>query len=229
MNIKEKVVVITGSTKGLGRALAEAFIKAGARVVVSSRDEAETQSVAAAVGAFGIAADVTSEADVTRLAEKTVERFGQLDIWINNAGVWLPHGPVENLDMANVHTVFEVNVFGAMYGTRSALACMRKQGSGAIINIVSTSGLTAKAFDSGYCASKFAVTGFTKAVQKEIEGSAIKLIAVYPSRMQTDLFDAQKPDDIATYMQPGLVAQKIIENLLSDQPQADLIIENLTK
>lgn len=224
MDIKDKVVVITGSTSGLGRALAEAFTKANARVVVSGRDDAHVQSVAAEIGAFGIVADVTSEDAVAQLAEKTGEKFGRIDFWINNAGVWMPHGPVEGLDMKKAHEVMEVNVFGVMYGSRAALTIMKKQGFGVIINILSSSGLAAKLDDAAYCASKFGATGFTKSLQLEVVGSPINVIGVYPTRMQTDLFDAQKPADITTYMLPSFVAGLIIENVLKEDPEKNLII-----
>ncbi len=224
MIVKGKVVVVTGSTKGLGKALAEAFIKEGATVVVSGKDEAEVASVATEVGATGILADVTNEQDINQLVSRTIEKFGRLDIWVNNAGIWIPHEPVEELDMKRVHQVMEVNVFGTMYGSRAALAQMKKQGTGIIVNILSTSGLAAKAQDSAYCASKYAATGFTKSLQLEIEGSSISLIGVYPARMQTDLFDEQKPADIGTYMTPASVAGKIVGNLLLDVPSGELVI-----
>ncbi len=225
MDLKNKIVVITGSTSGLGKALAEAFTRDGAKVVVSSRNEGEVNSVAGTLNAFGVVADVTKEEDVKKLVGETVRKFGHIDIWINNAGIWIPHGPIEDLDMTRVHQMMDVNLFGTMEGTKAVLPVMRKQNFGVIINILSTSALSGRAGSSAYCASKYGATGFTKSLQLEVQGSGVKAMAVYPGGMQTHLFDEKKPDDIDQYMQPSFVAGKIIENLKATEPQEELIIK----
>ncbi len=227
MDLKEKIVVITGSTSGLGKALAEAFNREGAKVIVSSRNEDETNAIAAAMDAFGVPADVTKEEDVKKLVDETVEKFRRIDIWINNAGIWIPHGPIEDLDMARVRQMFEVNLFGTMNGTKAVLPLMRKQNSGIVINILSTSALSGRAGSSAYCASKYGAAGFTKSLQAEIQGSGVRAIAVYPGGMQTHLFDEKKPGDIDQYMQPSFVAGKILENLKADGLQEEIIIKRL--
>lgn len=223
MELKDKIVIITGGTKGLGKALALSFLKNDAKVVVCSRDEAEFSNLEN--GILGIKADVTKEEEMKNLGEKVIEKFGKLDIWINNAGIWLPHMPIEETDWQRAHGLLEVNLFGTVYGAKVALAQMRKQNSGLIMNILSTSALDGKINETAYCASKFAAMGFTKSLMKEVDGKNIKVLSVYPGGMQTNLFDEKKPEKYTEFMDPNDVAEKIVENLKKEDPEEELIIK----
>ena len=226
MDIKDKVVVITGSSRGLGKALASAFADEGAKVVVNARNKGELEEVATAVNAFPVVADVTKEKEVLALADAVIKKFGRIDIWINNAGIWMSHAPIETMDWQRVHELVEVNLFGTIYGSKAALVQMRKQDSGAIINIISTSALEGRAGSSGYGASKYAAAGFTKALRAETKGSNIKVIAAYPGGMKTHLFDEKRPDDIDKYMEPEFVADKILQNLVQENSEEELIVKH---
>src|SRR5665647_729508 len=173
MDLKNKVVVITGGSKGSGRALALAFLKDGSKVVVCSK-EGDFENLES--GIVGIKADVTKESEIQSLAEKVVNDFDKIDIWINNAGIWLPHKPIEETDWERAHDLMEVNLFGTVYGSKIALAQMRKQDFGLIVNIISTSGLNGKINETAYCASKFAASGFTRSLAKEVDGKKIKVL-----------------------------------------------------
>ena len=223
MELKNKVVVITGGTSGLGKALALAFRKNDANVVVCTRDESQLTGLSEE-GIMGIKADVTVESELKNLAETVTEKFGRLDIWVNNAGIWLPHAPIEETDWTRAHEVMEVNLFGTVYGSKVALIQMRKQDFGSIVNIISTSGLEGREGGSAYCASKYAVDGFTKSLRKEVEETDIIVFSVYPGGMRTNLFDEKKPENYADYMEPSFVADKIVENLKSDTPKEELVI-----
>jgi len=225
MDLKNKVVIITGSTKGLGKALACAFLNEHAKVVINARDKKGLEEVSKEIGAIGYAGDVTKESDMKKLADFAVKKFGKLDIWINNAGIWLPHKPIEKTDWKRAHNLMEVNLFGTVYGAKSALAQMRKQDFGCIINIISTSGLDGKINETAYCSSKFAVRGFTESLMKEVDGNRIKILGVYPGGMQTNLFDEKKPKNYKEFMDPNFVAQKIIQNLKLAKPKDKLIIK----
>jgi short-subunit dehydrogenase len=225
MDLKNKVVVITGSTKGLGRAIACAFLQEQAKVVINARDKKGLKEVAKEMGAVGCAGDVTKESDMQKLANFAVKKFGRLDVWINNAGIWLPHLPIEKTDWKRAHDLIEVNFFGTVYGSKSALAQMRKQNSGTIINIISTSGLDGKINETAYCSSKFAVRGFTESLIKEVDEKKIKVLGVYPGGMQTNLFDEKKPKNYKDFMDPNFVAQKIVQNLKLKTPKEEIIIK----
>ena len=224
MNLKNKVVVITGSSRGLGKELAQIFVDEGAQIVISSRSIAELKPVAEKIDATPIVADVTDEQAVKKLIQKTAEKFGRVDIFINNAGIWTPHAPFEKQDSARFHQMIEVNLFGIFYGSRAALKQMKKQKSGTIINIISTSALEGRKNSSIYCASKYAANGLTLSLQKEVEGTATQVIAVYPGGMKTHLFDEKKHKDYKKFMDPAEVAKKIINNLKKKTPKEKLII-----
>ncbi len=221
----DKVVVITGGARGLGKALAEILISKGARVAISDKNEKELQETAKAIGATPFAADVTKESEISNLKEGVLSKFGEIDIWINNAGAWLPRAPVEEVDMKRAHEIMEVNLFGMAYGSRAALSVMKEKGTGIILNIVSSSALSGRPLSAMYCASKHAVKGFTDSLRGELAGSGIKVIGVYPSGMKTNLFDEKRPADFEEYMPVEFVAKEIIGNLESKNPQEEQIIK----
>lgn len=225
MVIKDKVVVITGASRGFGKALAAAFAKEGAKLIVSSRSGMELNNTGQELNAAVFTSDVTNENEVFKLAKFAVQKFGKIDIWINNAGIWIPHVPVEEMDLKRVHDMVEVNLFGTIHGSRAALIQMKKQHSGTIINVLSTSALQGRAGSSGYVASKYAAVGFTKSLRLEAQSENINVLAVYPGGMQTQIFDEKKPVDYDKYMDPNFVAGTVIENLKKDNPEEELIIK----
>src|SRR3989344_3229587 len=141
MVLKDKVVVITGGSKGCGKALAEAFIREGAKVSICSPNKKELSKTAEEIGALGIVADVRDESEMKALATKTIEKYDAINIWVNNAGIWLPHKNAEDFDMDEVKEMFDINVFGLMNGSRVALRYMKEKGDGTIINIISAAAL----------------------------------------------------------------------------------------
>jgi short-subunit dehydrogenase len=224
MDLKDRVVVITGASRGLGKALAEQFAKEGSRVIVSARTRSDLEEVAKSINGLAIVADVTKEGDVQNLFDSVLEKFGKIEIMVNNAGIWMPHGPVEELDAKRTHDMVEVNLFGTIYCSKLALTQMRRHGYGVIVNIISTSALEGRPNSSGYCASKFAVDGFCKSMRRETENSGIKIINVYPGGIKTSLFDEHKAAVLKDYMDPKDVAEKIVNNLKQENPQEDQVI-----
>ncbi len=220
MTLEGKIIVITGAGRGLGKVMADVFQKRGAKVVASS------------LNSLKFPADVRKESDMQKLAADAVAKFGRIDIWINNAGVWLAKMPVEELDMQKVRELFEVNTFGAMNGCRVALRVMKKQkgengqGGGTIVNIVSTAALIGRPFTAAYSASKHAEKGFIDSLREELkeEKSAISIIGIYPGGIKTELFGAEKPADFDTFMEPEFVAEAVVVNLEKEKPDNELIL-----
>lgn len=223
--MKDKVIVITGASKGLGRAMAQILASKGAQVVISGRDAQDLAQLSKEIGATAIVADVTREDQVSELAARTVAASGRIDIWINNAGVWLPRASIEDTDMKRAHDMLEVNLFGTVYGSRAALIQMKKQGQGMIVNILSTSALQGRPNSALYSASKHAAKGFTDSLREEVKGQGISVIGVCPGGIQTHLFDEKKPEDFDEFMTPEFVAQKIVENLESSVPETEMVIK----
>lgn len=231
MKLQDKVVVITGGTKGIGYSLAKAFKKENSKVVICARNEEELKKVSEELGVVCIKADITKESDVQLLADKTIEEFNEIDIWINNAGLWMSHDYVEDFDMERVKKMFDVNFFGTVYGMRAALRKMKKQNNGGlIINVISSSALRGRPKSSMYASSKWAVRGLTESIREELKETKIQIHGVYPIGTKTSIFDTEKtPLDFDTYMNTSDLVTMIIDNLRKDDPETDLVIKRPAK
>lgn len=224
MLIEDKVAVITGGSQGLGKSLASQLAKSGCRVIISSNNKENLEKTAKELSVDYFLADVTVYDNLLNLGKYVFGKYGAIDIWINNAGIQIAPGAVEEVDIKKLHYLFEVNFFGYFYGCQIALRYMKKQERGLIININSTAGIEGKPMLSAYCSSKFAIKGLTESIRKENINSDIKIYAIYPGGIQTDIYKEKYPSDIKEYMQVDEVAEKIIKNLMSDAPKEDLII-----
>lgn len=220
----EQVVVITGGSRGLGKGLAQQFVARKDYVLICAPDKNEIDCVGSEIGAASYGADVTNEGQMQALAEYAVGRFGSIDIWINNAGIWHPHAPVQELDVERVRQMVNVNTIGTIIGSKHALIQMKKQGEGTIINIISMSGLMGHPLSSGYAASKWGARGFTESLREECRGSKIRIVSVYPDRMKTDLFDEDLPKDLDQYLSYEEVAEKIVRNLDLKKIKSEIVI-----
>src|SRR3989344_935150 len=224
MNLIDKVVVITGAARGLGAALARTIVSRGAKVMLSDIDSADLQDLGKELGMPTMHCNVTDRDQVETLGRFAMETFGTLDVWINNAGVWMPYAPAENIDFGRAHQLMEVNYFGVAYGMLEAVKHMRGRNSGMIVNILSVRSLKGKALVAAYSSSKFAAEGFTQAVRDELKESGIKVLGVYPYRMKTGLFGEDKHEDYDKSMEPSEVARHIIEHVIRDTPAEKLEI-----
>ena len=218
MQLTGAVCVITGGSRGLGKCLASELKKRGAKVVVGDLESDDMRSTLKELETPGLHCDVTEQAHVEALAQEAIKHYDRIDLWINNAGIWMPYGPVEELDFKRARALMEVNYFGLAHGTVEALKVMRAQGSGIVVNMISVRGLEGKGLAAGYSASKFAAEGFTQAVRFETAGSGVSIVGVYPYRMKTGLFGENKHADYDSSMEPQEVAEIIIENLAQEDP-----------
>lgn len=224
MELKDKVVVITGGSKGIGKALAEAFIKEGAKTIICSHNKDVLEATAQEIGAWGIYADVAKEEDLNDLTEKILERFGRIDVWVNNAGIFRERKNAEDFNMAKVREMFEVNVMGYINGSRVALRLMKKTNSGTIINILSSAAIKGRSGISTYAASKWAANGFTESIREENIDSGISILSVFPGGIKTDMYGEDKASEFDDYKEPKEVAEKIIKNLKQEKPEIHLFI-----
>ena len=186
------VVLITGGLTGIGRAAAVAFARKGANVVVAGRRDEVGNALVKELRSFGseaefVKADVRKEDDVRALVDKTVARFGRLDVAVNNAGTEGKPGPVTEQTAESYAATFDTNVLGVILSMKHEVRVMQGQGSGSIINISSTYGHEGAAGASIYVGSKHAVEGITKSVALEIAKSGIRVNGVAPGPTDTGM------------------------------------------
>jgi NAD(P)-dependent dehydrogenase (short-subunit alcohol dehydrogenase family) len=186
------VVLITGALTGIGRAAAIAFARKGAKVVVSGRRDEAGKALVEELRVLGseaefINADVRREDDVRALVDKTVARFGRLDVAVNNAATEGKVGPITDQTAESFAATFETNVLGVVLSMKHEVRVMQAQGSGSIINISSTYGHRGAAFASIYVGAKHAVEGITKSVALELAKSGIRVNAVAPGPTDTGM------------------------------------------
>ena len=186
------VVLITGALTGIGRAAAVTFAKEGAHVVVSGRRDKEGQELVAELQALGAEAifvrtDVRNDDDVRKLVDQTINRFGRLDIAVNNAGTEGSPGPVPEHTAESYAATFNTNVLGTLLSMKHELRAMLPQGSGSIVNVSSAYGSVGAPGASVYVASKHAVEGLTKSAALEVAGTGVRVNVVAPGTTDTGM------------------------------------------
>ncbi len=218
-DLKNKNALITGAGKGIGKAIALALAKEGVNIILVARTQEEIDSVAAKVRslrvkALAITADVADINSVNAAVEKALAEFGTIDILINNAGI-ATFGKFLELEPTDWERIIQVNLMGTYYVTRAVLPNMIERQTGDIINISSTAGLSGNALTSAYSASKFAVLGLTESLMQEVRKHNIRVTALTPSTVATDMAKELKLTDgnPETVMQAEDMAELIIAQL----------------
>ncbi len=202
-SLEGKVAIITGASKGIGKAIAEIFAEAGAKVVVSSRKQEAVDAVANEITskggeAIGVAANTGNLADLENLVSKTVAHFGRLDIVVNNAATNPVYGPMVNTNSDAFDKIMNVNVKGPFELSKLALTEMKKTGGGSIINISSIGGLTPEPGLGIYSVSKAALISLTKAMAKEVGRDGVRVNAICPGLIKTKFSEALWSNEVAT-------------------------------
>lgn len=179
--LEGKVAIVTGGARGQGAAEARRFVAEGARVAITDVLEAEGRALAAELAerAFYQRLDVTDAADWNVAVAATVERFGRLDVLVNNAGIGIV-APLDAIDLALHRRVVDVNLHGVFLGMRAVKAAMQRAGGGSIVNVSSIDGLVGVANMTSYSASKFAVTGMTRSAALELGPLGIRVNSIHP-------------------------------------------------
>jgi NAD(P)-dependent dehydrogenase (short-subunit alcohol dehydrogenase family) len=218
MNLNGKTAIVTGSTKGIGRAIAEALVREGVNVCISARNAGEVEQAVSELGdageggVTGAVCDVRDYDEVKALVEHTVEEFGGVDVLVNNAGIGV-FGRVEETTPENFRAVLETNLFGVFYCCREAIPQMKKRGGGYIINISSLAGTNAHPKMTAYNASKFGLNGFSEAMMQEVRHDGIKVSYIMPGSVNTH-FGNEEPDESKDWqLQPADIARVVLDLL----------------
>ena len=191
LNLGGKVVVITGGTSGIGRACVEAFLAEGCRVAICARSTDKLEQAErhfAGKPLLTVQTDVSSASGMERLAAQTAERFGGIDVWINNAGMY-PKGYLAEMSLDLWRQTFAVNVDGVLYGARAAIPHLRARGGGVIINAASFATYMPTAGRGAYGITKAAVGHMTKILGAELAPDNIRVVSYMPGFVTTDLTD----------------------------------------
>jgi 3-oxoacyl-[acyl-carrier protein] reductase len=210
-----KVAIVTGAGRGIGRSIALALARNGARVILAARTEAELLAVESEIAALGgqatvFPADVSREADVIALVQRAAERFGRLDILVNNAGIG-SFGPLAETTTEQWDRIMAVNARGPFLTCREAIPYLRRQPRSFIINIASVVAVKGYVNQTAYAASKHALLGMSKALAKEIQGDGIRVHVICPGGVDTELAGQARPDlDRSVLIQPDEIADLVI-------------------
>jgi NAD(P)-dependent dehydrogenase (short-subunit alcohol dehydrogenase family) len=203
MRLEDKVAIVTGSGRGIGRAIALGYAREGANVVVSARTEDEIEAVADEITSQGgralaVTCDVSDETQVKNLVKKTYQAFEKVDVLVNNAGISNIR-PVWGLHKRAFEQILAVNLIGTFLCTKHVWRGMQKQGGGSIINVSSLGGMEGYPLLTAYCASKWGQIGFTKACAEEGKPDHIRVNAIAPGKADT-AFRAQIREDKSTML-----------------------------
>jgi len=193
MNLERKVIVVSGSTRGIGRAIAEACAREGGRVVICSRhagavEKATDELAQQGLEVSGLACDVSAPGDVERLLQHAIETWGRVDVWVNNAGLSGGYLPLDEMSAEEIAEIIDVNLTGTLRACRIIIPHFVRQGGGVLINVSGKGGRgDASPFTTVYAATKAAVSSLTKSLALENKDYPISIHSVLPSMVETDL------------------------------------------
>jgi NAD(P)-dependent dehydrogenase (short-subunit alcohol dehydrogenase family) len=231
--IRGQTVVITGATSGIGLETARAFARAGAKVVVAGRREERldelVEEIAGRSGeALAVRTDVAEQSQVERLIEKSVKRFGRVDTLVNNAGVGIA-ARFEEQSIEHFRRVMEINFWGAVYGCKAVVPLMRAQpNGGVIINVSSILGKRGVPFETAYCASKFALAGFSEALRTEVMSAGIDVSTIFPGAVESEIWESasnQTGLEMPSFL-PKFPARELARIIVQDArfPQPEIVM-----
>lgn len=212
MRLSKTIAIVTGSARGIGRGIALAFAREGADLAIADRMLPALDGVGTEIHDLGrdvliVPTDVTQEAEAGRLVEDTLRRFGRIDVLVNNVGTIVMPGAILETTLAAWETMMATNARSVFLCTKAVLPSMIERRQGKIINISSLAGIQALPSRAAYCASKHAVTGFTRCVALDMKPYGIAVNAICPGAVHTPLTDYSRPDaDKSRWMKPDTIA-----------------------
>lgn len=222
-----KVAAITGAYSGLGAALSKALAERGYKLILGGRNKAELEKFVNEIknltDVVPVTMDVKNKKDCEHFINAAVEKFGRLDILINNAGIW-KMANIDEVGERDIKDMFETNIFGPIYCSQAAVRIMKKQRAGHILNIGSTAAVDYKTSHIAYGSSKAALIGFTGCLKTELEGTGIRVSVFSPGGMKTQLFRSKPARMRDDFMDPSFVAAKILRHIENPDDEWHVIL-----
>lgn len=218
MRFHDKAVVITGASSGIGRASAVEFAKEGANIVLVARRKEKLLEIEKQLSKFHVKTlvqpcDVSQKSQVKQMAETTLTQFGKIDVLVNNAGFAI-FGTVSELSVEEIEAQMATNYFGMVYCTKYFLPKMIEQNSGHIVNVASVAASFGLPGIASYCASKFAMLGFSEGLQHELHDTNVRVTVVSPIMVRTNFFDHPSFESIPRYSPTSLSAETVAKAVL---------------
>ena len=207
-----KIAVVTGATRGIGRAIAKSLVSGGAKVVITARHQNEIEDTVARLNEFGNAAGYLCDVRDYDQVKSFFGELGEVDILVNNAGIGV-FAPVESTSVEDFRAVLETNVFGVFYCCHEAIPLMKQRGGGYIINISSLAGTNAHPRMAAYNASKFGLNGFSEALMQEVRHDGIKVSYIMPGSVNTEFGGDEPGDEKSWQLQPDDIARVVMDLL----------------
>ncbi|MDH3618108.1 MAG: SDR family NAD(P)-dependent oxidoreductase [Nitrosopumilus sp.] len=235
MHFKDKVVLITGASSGIGQASAIQFAKKGAKLILVSRKQEKLIKVEKDLEKFNVSTfvcecDVSDKTQVKRMSETVLEKYESVDILVNNAGFAI-YGSVSNLSIEEIESQMETNYFGMVYCIKNFLPSMILKKTGHIVNVASVAASFGLPGIASYCASKFAMLGFSEGLKHELKGTGVGLTVVSPIMVRTNFFDHSSFENMPKYsstsLSPEIVANAILR--ASSSPRLEIIVPSVVR
>ncbi|HJJ22879.1 MAG TPA: SDR family oxidoreductase [Nitrosopumilus sp.] len=235
MDFKNKVVLITGASSGIGRETAIEFAKLGANIILVARRKDKLELVANELKQFDISTlvcqcDVSKKDQVKEMSKTVLEKFDSVDILVNNAGFAI-YGSVSDLSIDEIESQMETNYFGMIYCIKNFLPSMLEKKSGHIVNVASVAASFGLPGIASYCASKFAMLGFSEGLKHELKNTGVGITVVSPIMVRTDFFDHHSFEKMPKYSPTSLSSKTVAKAILkaANSPRLEIIVPSIVR
>ena len=235
MKFKDNVVLITGASSGIGRASAILFAKKGANIILVARKKEKLDQIDKELKKYNVSTlvcecDVSNKSQVKEMSKTVLEKFNSIDILVNNAGFAI-YGSVSDLTTEEIESQMSTNYFGMIYCIKNFLPSMIEKKSGHIVNVASVAGSFGLPGIASYCASKFAMLGFSEGLKHELKGTGVGITVVSPIMVRTNFFDHQSFEKMPKYSPTSLSAETVAKAILkaANSPRLEIIVPSVVR
>ena len=235
MELKNKVVVITGASSGIGAASAKKFAEKGAKIVLVGRKNEKLLDMEKKLSKFNISTlvckcDVSEKSQVKKMSEQVLNKFSKIDILVNNAGFAI-YGKVSDLSIEEIEAQTATNYLGMVYCVKNFLPKMLEQNSGHIVNVASVAASFGLPGIASYCASKFAMLGFSEGLKHELQNTGVRVTVVSPIMVRTNFFDHPSFETLPKYSPTSLSAEKVAKAVIkaANSSRLEIIVPSVVR